>query len=86
MSQQHYLPTKEYFICDLKTVHPVNISCVDDWMDEKKLPRKVYGDTLKKKVSKISSMYPEKAEAIKKQMEMLSELENKGETVVVNYR
>lgn len=54
--------------------------CVDDWMDEKKLPRKVYGDTLKKKVSKISSMYPEKAEAIKKQMEMLSELENKGET------
>lgn len=33
MSQQHYLPTKEYFICDLKTVHPVNISCVSEATD-----------------------------------------------------
>lgn len=54
--------------------------CVDDWNDERKVTRKAYGDTLKKKVSKISAKYPHKAEFIKKELDLLSELEKKGET------
>lgn len=54
--------------------------CEDDWLDEKKLTRKAYAAALKKSVSKITAMYPQKAESIKQSLSQLHDLEDRGET------
>ncbi|MBQ4283735.1 MAG: hypothetical protein IJB96_07405 [Lachnospira sp.] len=53
--------------------------CVDDWVDERKLTRKVYADTLKKRVSKIIEAYPKKASVIAEELNNLAEFERSGE-------
>lgn len=53
--------------------------CLDDWKDEKKLFKKAYGDTLKRKVKKIEAKYPEKAKTIKECLDELSKLEKNNE-------
>lgn len=56
--------------------------CVDDWEDEKKVTRKVFSDSLKKKVKRIEQQYPDKAKIIKNALGKMHELEINKETNV----
>lgn len=49
--------------------------CMDDWVDEKKVTRRVIAGSLKKNVERIRQKYPQKAETIAKAMEDLSAAE-----------
>ncbi|MDD3239063.1 MAG: DUF5685 family protein [Lachnospira sp.] len=54
--------------------------CMDDWVDEKKVTRRVIAGSLKKDVEQIRQKYPEKAAIIAKAMEDLSEAEKAEES------
>ena len=53
--------------------------CADDWNDEKKLSKKIWAGSLKRKCRRIAEKYPEKAEMVKSKLFLLAELE--GEEV-----
>lgn len=50
--------------------------CVDDWNDEKQLFPFLFAKSIKSKIKKIQTKYPEKANYIEKKMNMLSIVEN----------
>ncbi len=56
--------------------------CLDDWMDEKKVGRKIFSETLKKNVRRIESKYPEKARVLKEGLEEIHGIEAKNSTDV----
>lgn len=63
-SEQHTVSNKYIdYISDM-TILITWYKCMDDWDDEKKLLKKLYGDSLKKHVDKIKDRYPEKADVI----------------------
>lgn len=49
--------------------------CVDDWQDEKKPDRYLFGALLKKKVEKIQQKYPEKCKVIREGLEEINRQE-----------
>lgn len=49
--------------------------CMDDWADEKKITRKVYGEAIRKDVQKLKKCYSEKAEIIQVSFRNLNKLE-----------
>lgn len=51
------------YLADM-TVVLTRLKCMDDWNDEKKISKKVYGDLLKKQYGKVREKYPEKIEII----------------------
>lgn len=53
--------------------------CEDDWNDEKKHSRKLYGDLLEKYMQGLKNQYPRQVLCVKKSLEELSRLE-KSET------
>ncbi len=53
--------------------------CEDDWKDEKKVFRKMYSCLLKRKVQLIKDRYPEKTEAIGRNLEKICEYEKNRE-------
>jgi hypothetical protein len=53
------------------------LKCQDDWKDEKKADKAVYGTTLRKAYQRIREKYPEKIKIIEQQFELLSEMEAK---------
>lgn len=53
--------------------------CMDDWKDEKKFLRFAYAGFLKGKSKKVKALYREKADAIMRYLNRLSELEQAGE-------
>ncbi|MBQ8824092.1 MAG: hypothetical protein IJZ64_02560 [Ruminococcus sp.] len=48
---------------------------IDDWKDEHNILKKIFSLKIKKNYNKLSEKYPEKISEIKKQMNLLSELE-----------
>lgn len=54
--------------------------CMDDWIDEKKVTRRVIATGLKKAAFRIMEKYPQKAEKINMNMSRLSDLEKRDET------
>ena len=54
--------------------------CMDDWEDERKLLKRGYAAALKKAFQKAEAKYPEKAEAIREQLDQIREYEKTGET------
>lgn len=53
--------------------------CMDDWDDEKKLLKKMYGDSLRKHVEIIKTRYPEKADVISICMKNIRGAEKRNE-------
>ena len=53
--------------------------CQDDWEDEKKLWKKIYGDILRSKSKKCREFYREKEQVIAHNLTLLSEAEKKKE-------
>lgn len=54
------------------------LKCEDDWRDEKKLHRKLYGSLIRGKVRDIEAAWPEKTAAIREHLRALGELEKEG--------
>lgn len=52
--------------------------CRDDWKDERKADRAVYGAALKKAYGNLKKNYPEKLKKIERQFHVLSEAEKAG--------
>ncbi len=65
--------------CADMTVFLTWLKCEDDWKDDKKLGKKIYGSMLAKKAKKIADIYPEKCKKITERMKELSECENREE-------
>lgn len=62
--------------------------CQDDWQDEKKLWKKIYGDILRSKSKKQRELYKQKEQAVAENLKLLSEAEERRETdldVVAGY-
>lgn len=53
-------------------------SCLDDWNDEGSVRKRAMAGALKKKAASVMDAYPEKAAAIKEQLDALSRLEKEG--------
>lgn len=49
--------------------------CEDDWLDEKKVTKKAMSGLLKKKVARVASDYPKKAELIRERLTKIQEYE-----------
>ena len=54
--------------------------CQDDWQDEKKLWKKIYGDILRSKSKKQRELYKQKEQAVAENLKLLSEAEQRRET------
>ena len=54
------------------------LKCEDDWNDEKKIHRKLYGSLIRGKVREIEKEYPEKTRAIREHLQALTALEQAG--------
>lgn len=52
--------------------------CMDDWVDEKKLEKLTYANTLKSAFRKIESKYPEKAKVMEQYFAEISKLEKEN--------
>ncbi len=52
--------------------------CLDDWIDEHKLSRKIMATSLQKKYQKIVKQYPVKAELIQEKMKQIHQFEQEG--------
>ena len=53
-------------------------SCIDDWNDEKEMKKKLMANVLRGRSEKAESLYPEKARAIRENLDRLHELENRN--------
>lgn len=49
--------------------------CLDDWEDERKVTRKTFAMSLRKKYQKVAAAYPEKAQRIKEMMDHIHRCE-----------
>lgn len=54
--------------------------CQDDWQDEKKILKKIYGDILRGKTKRKQDFYKQKEEVIVENLKHLSEAEKRNET------
>ena len=52
--------------------------CEDDWEDDKKITRKLYGESLKGKIKSVREKYREKAEIIEVSFKNMSKLEKEN--------
>lgn len=53
--------------------------CMDDWVDEKKLLRRIYAAMMRRRVQKIEARYPRQAAVIRREMEAQQVYEASGE-------
>ena len=53
--------------------------CQDDWQDEKKVLKKIYGDILHAKSKKMEDLYKKKEEVIAENLKLLCEAEKRNE-------
>ncbi len=58
--------------------------CLDDWRDEKKITRRAAARLLAGRVRRIEKEYPKKAGAVAESLKELSDLEKKGENVLLD--
>lgn len=77
---QRYNSTADY--CADMTVLLAYHKCMDDWNDEKKYSKLLLAKLLKRKVKKITALYPEKAAFIEKKLNQLSIVENAKNTPI----
>lgn len=52
--------------------------CMDDWHDERRFTRLFYAKLIERRVRRISSRYPRKAEVLRRELKKQSELEAEG--------
>lgn len=52
--------------------------CLDDWMDEKRAGRKLYGSMLKKDYEKVKATYPKQCRIIEESLKVLTGLEKEA--------
>lgn len=62
------------------TVALTYYKCLDDWKDDRNLPRFLYAQSLKKHYQKIKASWPRQCEAIEKELDVLSQIEKSGST------
>ncbi|MCR5735341.1 MAG: DUF5685 family protein [Lachnospiraceae bacterium] len=81
--EKHPARTNEYteYAADMNVLLTY-YKCMDDWKDEKKASRYLYGNVLKGSVKKIEEKYPEKAAYIKERLKAIEEYENKNEPLI----
>lgn len=81
--EQHTIRSNEFtdYIADMNVIFTV-YKCADDWEDEKKLYRYLYGRILEGRSRKVQGMYEDKLRKISLLMQKLSEEEQAGNTDV----
>ena len=52
--------------------------CLDDWVDERKVSRKIFADSLKRKYRKTAEIYPEKVILFQDKLEEIRQCEEKN--------
>lgn len=52
------------------------LKCEDDWKDERKADRKLYGTMIRREARRIEEMYPDRTRRIREHMEELASLES----------
>ena len=55
------------------------LKCLDDWNDEKKMLQNIYGKMLHKYYLQVKEEYPLKVQNIEKELEVISQIEKKGD-------
>ena len=77
---------KQYCVCNEYTEYVADMTvllsyykCQDDWVDEKNLLKKVYGNILRGKSKKQQQTYEKKEKVIKQNLKLLSEAEERKE-------
>ncbi len=78
--KKHLCLTNAYteYVADM-TILLSYYKCLDDWQDEKKLYKKVYGDILRSKSKKRAAFYQRKEEVICENLRFLKEAEDSNE-------
>ena len=76
---KHLKYSNEYIdYCASMTIVLTYFKCQDDWVDEKKVTRKLYMSTLNNSFHKIKDQFPNKVDKIKEDLDKSSQLEKEN--------